>query len=78
MNLEVLNATALQKDALVNKGIDKITIMGINNPVVMIATYKENKLVVTYYSHAVKEHILYTGVTCEPEKVICGLMGMLL
>jgi len=78
MNLEILNITAIQMGALVNEGADHVTIMGINDPVVMIAIYKENKLVVTYYSHAVKEHVLYTGVTAEPEKIICGLMGMLL
>lgn len=78
MNIEILNITALQMGALVNEGADKITIMGISNPVVIIATYKQNKLVVTYYSHAVKEHILYTGITAEPEKIICKLMGLLL
>lgn len=78
MNIEILNITALQMGALVNEGIDKITIMGINNPVVMTATYKQSKLIVTYYSHAVKEHIIYSRVTAEPEKVICGLMGLLL
>lgn len=78
MNIEILNITAIQVGALVNDGIDRITIMGINNPAVMTATYKDNKLTVTYYSHAVKEHILYTGITAEPEKIICGLMGLLL
>ena len=78
MNIEILNITALQMGALVNESIDRITVMGINNPVVMTATYKDNKLTVTYYSHAVKEHILYSGITTEPEKVICGLMGLLL
>lgn len=78
MNIEILNITALQMGAFVNEGIDKITIMGINDPVVMTATYKNNKLTVTYYSHAVKEHILYTGITAEPEKIICELMGLLL
>lgn len=78
MNIEILNITALQMGALVNEGADKITIMGINDPVVITATYKDNKLVVTYYSHAVKEHILYTGITAEPEKIICELMGLLL
>ena len=78
MNIEILNITAIQMGALVNEGADKVTIMGINNPAVMTATYKQNKLVVTYYSHAVKEHVLYTGVTAEPEKIICGLMGLLL
>ena len=78
MNMDILNITAIQMDALVNEGIDKITIMGINNPAVMTATYKDNKLTVTYYSHAVKEHIIYTGITADPERVICGLMGLLL
>ena len=78
MNIEILNITALQMGALVNEGADKITIMGINDPVVITATYKQNKLVVTYYSHAVKEHILYAGITAEPEKIICKLMGLLL
>ena len=78
MNIEILNITALQMGAFVNEGADRITIMGINNPAVMTATYKDNKLTVTYYSHAVKEHILYTGITVEPEKVICDLMGLLL
>ena len=78
MNMEILNITAIQMGALVNKGIDRITIMGINNPAVITATYKDNKLTVTYYSHAVKEHILYTGITAEPEKIICDLMGLLL
>lgn len=78
MNMEILNITAIQMGALVNECADKITIMGINNPAVMTAIYKENKLIVTYYSHAVKEHVLYTGITAEPEKVICGLMGLLL
>ena len=78
MNIEILNITALQMGALVNEGIDKITVMGINNPAVMTATYKDNKLTVTYYSHAVKEHIIYSHVTAEPEKVICRLMGLLL
>ena len=78
MNIEILNITAIQVDAIVKEGIDKITIMGINNPAVITATYKDNKLTVTYYSHAVKEHILYTGITTEPEKIICGLMGLLL
>lgn len=83
MNIEILNITAIQVGALVNEGADnegadRITIMGINNPAVMTATYKDNKLTVTYYSHAVKEHILYTGITAEPEKIICGLMGLLL
>lgn len=78
MNMEILNITAIQVGALVNEGADKVTIMGINNPVVITVTYKDNKLIVTYYSHAVKEHILYTGITTKPEKVICGLMGLLL
>ncbi len=78
MNMEILNITAIQMGALVNEGADKVTIMGINNPAVMTATYKQNKLIVKYYSHAVKEHVLYTGITAEPEKVICGLMGLLL
>lgn len=78
MNMEILNITAIQMGALVNEGADKITVMGINNPAVMTAIYKENKLIVTYYSHAVKEHVLYTGITIEPEKIICGLMGLLL
>lgn len=78
MNMEILNITAIQMGALVNEGADKVTIMGINNPTVMTATYKQNKLIVKYYSHAVKEHVLYTGITAEPEKVICGLMGLLL
>ena len=77
MNMEILNITAIQVGAIVNEGA-RITIMGINNPAVMTATYKDNKLTVTYYSHAVKEHILYTGITAEPEKIICGLMGLLL
>lgn len=75
--MEILNITAIQVGAIVNEGA-RITIMGINNPAVMTATYKDNKLTVTYYSHAVKEHILYTGITAEPEKIICGLMGLLL
>lgn len=78
MNMEILNITAIQMGALVNESANKITIMGINNPAVMTAIYKENTLVVTYYSHAVKEHILYSGITTEPEKIICGLMGLLL
>lgn len=78
MNIEILNITAIQMGALVNESANKITIMGINDPVVMTAIYKDNKLTVTYYSHAVKEHILYTGITAEPEKVICGLIGLLL
>lgn len=78
MNMEILNITAIQMGALVNEGADRITIMGINNPAVMTVTYKNNKLVVTYYSHAVKEHILYAGITTEPEKIICELMGLLL
>ena len=78
MNMEILNITAVQMGALVNEGIDKVTIMGINNPAVMTIIYEQNKLVVTYYSHAVKEHILYTGITTEPEKIICELMGLLL
>ena len=78
MNMEILNITAIQMGALVNEGADKITVMGINNPAVMTATYKQNKLIVKYYSHAVKEHIIYSRVTTEPEKVICGLMGLLL
>ena len=78
MNMEILNITAIQMGALVNEGADKITVMGINNPAVITATYKQNKLIVKYYSHAVKEHVLYTGITAEPEKVICGLMGLLL
>ena len=78
MNIKILNITALQMGALVNEGADRITIVGINNPAVMTVTYKDNKLTVTYYSHAVKEHILYTGITVEPEKVICDLMGLLL
>ena len=78
MNIEILNITATQVGALVNEGTDRITIMGINNPAVITATYKDNKLTVTYYSHAVKEHIIYTDITAEPEKIICGLMGLLL
>ena len=78
MNMEILNITATQVGALVNEGIDRITIMGINSPAVITAIYKDNKLTVTYYSYAVKEHVLYTGITAEPEKIICGLMGLLL
>lgn len=78
MNMEILNITAIQMGALVNEGINKITIMGINNPAVITATYKDNKLTVTYYNHAVKEHVLYTSITAEPEKIICDLMGLLL
>lgn len=78
MNIEILNITAIQMGALVNEGIDKITVMGINNPAVITATYKDNKLTVTYYHYAVKEVILYTGITTEPEKIICEWMELLL
>ena len=78
MNIEILNITALQIGALVNEGADRITIMGINNPAVMTATYKDNKQTATYYSHAVKEHIIYTVITEKKKKIICGLMGLLL
>ena len=78
MNIEILNIIAIQKGALVNEGADRITIMGINNPAVITATYKDNKLTVTYYHYAVKEVILYTGITTEPEKIICEWMDLLL
>lgn len=78
MNMEIINIAATQCCALVNEGFEKITIMGINKPVVMTATYKNTKLTVTYYSHAVKEHVLYSKITLEPEKVICELINILL
>lgn len=78
MNMEILNITALQVGALVNESIDRITIIGINNPAIMTVTYKDNKLTVTYYHYTVKEVILYTGITTEPEKIICEWMELLL
>ena len=78
MNMEILNITAIQMGALVNEGIDRITIMGINNPAVITATYKDNKLTVTYYSHAVKRaHIIYR-YNGRPRKSDMWLDGLLL
>ena len=78
MNIEILNITATQKGALVNEDADRIAIMGINNPGIITATYKDNKLTIAYYHYAVKEVILYTGITTEPEKIICEWMELLL